>query len=178
MPLWKLRDFSEFVVIDVVEDQADLIVGFEKAAYHSWVVKDLWSPLLNGLWEGAVDVKWLSHYDNFFTTEGFLHVWCPSIELVFGVWEQDGIIFGFGLLNDLEELWSDLWCGRNTFIGWASEDKEHILAFFNYFISLFIAITTTSINRLESSTKKVLIYLWRKNFSVIWENLLFWLKIL
>ena len=49
-------------------------------------------------------VQWLSHDENLLTTEGFLIVWGPSIELVFGVWEQDTIVFGLSLLYDLEEL--------------------------------------------------------------------------
>ena len=64
----------------------------------------------------------LHHNNNFLTTVGFLKVRCPSIELVCGVWEQDGIIFGFGLLNELEELRSNLRYGWDTSIGGTSED--------------------------------------------------------
>ena len=49
-------------------------------------------------------MEWFGHDENFLTTEGFLHVWGPSIELVFGVWEQDTIVFGLSLLYDLKEL--------------------------------------------------------------------------
>ena len=49
-------------------------------------------------------MKWLSHDENLFPTEGFLKVRGPSIELVFGVWKEYAIIFCFGLLDDLEEL--------------------------------------------------------------------------
>ena len=52
-------------------------------------------------------MEWLSHYDYLLTAEGFLIVWGPSIELVCGVWKQNAVIFGFGLLYDLEELGSD-----------------------------------------------------------------------
>ena len=88
-------------------------------------------------------MQWLSHDENFLTTEGFLNIWGPSIELVRGVWQQDAAIFGFGLLDDLEELSSNLRCGRDTPIGRASEDKEHVLACLNHFTLLFIAIATT-----------------------------------
>ena len=37
----KLRKFSKLVVVDVVEDQADLIVRFEEASDHSRIVEDL-----------------------------------------------------------------------------------------------------------------------------------------
>ena len=90
-----------------------------------------------------MEVKWLSHNDNLLTAEGFLIVWGPSIELVCGVWQQDAAIFSFGLLDDLEELCSDLRCGRDTPIGRASEDKEHVLACLNLFTVFFIAVTTT-----------------------------------
>ena len=85
----------------------------------------------------------LGHDNDLLAAKGFLNVWCPSVEFVSSVWEQDGIIFGFGLLDDLKELGSDLRCGRDTSIGGASEDKEHVLACFNHFISLFIAVATT-----------------------------------
>ena len=49
-------------------------------------------------------MKWFGHDENFLTTEGFLEVWSPSIELVCGVWKKNAIVLGFGLLNDLEEL--------------------------------------------------------------------------
>ena len=65
---------------------------------------------------------WLGHYENLFSTEGFLRVRGPSIELVCCVWEQNAIVFCFGLLDDLEELGSDLRCGRNTSVGRASEN--------------------------------------------------------
>ena len=44
VPLCKFRDFSELFVADVVEDQADLIVGLEEAADHPGIVEDLGSP--------------------------------------------------------------------------------------------------------------------------------------
>ena len=88
-------------------------------------------------------MEWFGHYDDLLTAEGFLYVRCPSIELVCCVWEQDAIIFGFGLLDDLEELDSDLRCGRDTSVRGTSEDEEHVLACFNHFISLFIAVATT-----------------------------------
>ena len=37
----KLREFSQLVVIDVVEDEADLLIGLEEAADHSGIVKNL-----------------------------------------------------------------------------------------------------------------------------------------
>ena len=85
-------------------------------------------------------MEWLSHNENFLTTECFLVIGGPSLEDILGVWEQDGIVFGFGLFNDLEELSSNLRCGRDASIGGAPEDQEHILAFFNRYILLFIAI--------------------------------------
>ena len=35
VPLCKLREFSELVVVYVVEDEADLLVGFEEASNHA-----------------------------------------------------------------------------------------------------------------------------------------------
>ena len=43
MPLLKLRDFSELVVADVVEDEADLLIRFEVASDHAGVIEDLGS---------------------------------------------------------------------------------------------------------------------------------------
>ena len=43
--LVKLRELSQVAVIDVVDDQADPFVGFEEAADHSRIVKNLSSPL-------------------------------------------------------------------------------------------------------------------------------------
>ena len=43
-PLCKLREFSKFVVVFVVENQADLIVGLVKASDHARVIEDLGSP--------------------------------------------------------------------------------------------------------------------------------------
>ena len=40
----KLRALSERVVVNIVEDQADLFVGFKEASDHSGIVKDLGSP--------------------------------------------------------------------------------------------------------------------------------------
>ena len=41
LPFIKLRELSQPFVIDVVEDQADLIVRFEEASDHAGVVEDL-----------------------------------------------------------------------------------------------------------------------------------------
>ena len=46
----------------------------------------------------------------------FLIIGIPRTKDVFDVWEQNAIIFGFGLLDDLEELGSDLRCGRDALI--------------------------------------------------------------
>ena len=43
VPLLKFWDFSELVVADIVEDQADLVVRFEETSDHAGVVKDLGS---------------------------------------------------------------------------------------------------------------------------------------
>ena len=34
-PCCKLRELSQLIVVDVVEDQADLLVGFEEASSHA-----------------------------------------------------------------------------------------------------------------------------------------------
>ena len=121
MPLWKLRKFSQLVVVDVVDDYTDPLVGLIEATYHSRIVKNLWSPF-DWLWKGSEEVQGLGHYEYLFTTKGFLFVRGPSIELVCGVWEQNAFIFGLSLLYDLEKLRSNFWCGRDTFIGWASKN--------------------------------------------------------
>ena len=72
----------------------------------------------------------LSHDKYLLSTEGFLKVRGPSIELIFGIWEQNTVVFGFSLLDDLEKLRSYLGCGRDTSIRRTPEDKKHILAFF------------------------------------------------
>ena len=89
-------------------------------------------------------MEWLSHDENFLTTVGFLEVWSPSIEFVFGVWEQNTFVFCFGLLNDLEELRGDLRCGRDASVGRASKDQKDVLTFFDNHLVLFIAVTATS----------------------------------
>ena len=89
-------------------------------------------------------MEWLSHNENFLTTESFLEVWSPSIELAFGVWEQNAFVFCFSLLNYLEELRGDLRRGRDASIGRTSKYQEDILAFFNDYILLFIAVAATS----------------------------------
>ena len=91
------------------------------------------------------------HDQDLLATEGFLNVRCPSIEDVCSVWEEDAFVFGFGLLNDLEELRSNLRRGWDTSIGRASEDQEHVLACLNYFISLFIAVATTGCHWWENA---------------------------
>ena len=77
----KLRAIFEIVVDVVVKDQADLVVGFEEAAYHSRVVEDLGCTLdSDGLRKWAEEVEWLSHNENFLTTESFLNIGGPSLE--------------------------------------------------------------------------------------------------
>ena len=76
----------------------------------------------------------------------------PSIEDVCFVWEKDAFVFGFGLLNDLEELRSNLRRGWDTSIGRATEDQEHVLACLNYFISLLVAVATTGCHRWKNSS--------------------------
>ena len=44
VPRCKLREFSQLFVIDVVENEADFVIGFEEAADHSGIVEDLSSP--------------------------------------------------------------------------------------------------------------------------------------
>ena len=85
----------------------------------------------------------LSHDKDLLATEGFLCVRGPSIELVCGVWKQNTVIFCFGLLNYLKELRGNLRCGRDTFIGWTSKDQEDVLTFFNHYLLLVIAFSTT-----------------------------------
>ena len=129
----------------VAENQADLIVRLEEASFHPRVIKYLGCSFdCKGLRKGAKHMQGLSHDQDLLTTEGFLEVWSPSIEHVCSVWEQDAFVFSFGLLNDLEELRSNLRRGWDTSIGWASEDQENILTFFNCYILLFIAVATTS----------------------------------
>ena len=108
MPLCKLRELSELVITHAVHDDAYFLVGFEVVADHTRVVEDLFCALGNRLWKGAVEMKGFSHNQNFLTFGGCLLIRSPSIELVCGVWEQNAIIFCFNLLDDLEELSSDL----------------------------------------------------------------------
>ena len=72
------------------------------------------------------------HDVDFLATVDFLIIRIPGTEDVSDVWEHNAFVFGFGQLNDLEELGSDLRCGRDALILGASEDEEHIPSFFFY----------------------------------------------
>ena len=82
------------------------------------------------------------HDGNFLATVDFLIIGIPRIEDVSGVWEHNAFVFGFGLLNDLEKLFSDLRCGRDALILGASEDEEHIPAFFFFNLFNFLDVIT------------------------------------
>ena len=64
----------------------------------------------------------LDHDEDFLAIFGFLEVWSPRIEVICGVWQQNAIVFGFGLFDDFEELSRDLGCGRHSFVGRTSKD--------------------------------------------------------
>ena len=85
----------------------------------------------------------LSHDQDLLAAEGFLEVWSPGIEHVCSVWEQDAFIFGFRLLNDLEELRGNLRRGWDTSIGRAPKDQEDVPTLFDYHLILFIAVAAT-----------------------------------
>ena len=75
----------------------------------------------------------------------------PGLEDICGVWEQDALVVGFGLLDDLEELSRDLRCGGDTPVGGASKDQKHVLAFHNAFISLFVGVAATGLHWREDA---------------------------
>ena len=52
----KPREFSELVIVFIVEDKADLLVRFKEVADHAGVVKHLFCALANLLWKGAVEM--------------------------------------------------------------------------------------------------------------------------
>ena len=64
----------------------------------------------------------LSHDDDLLTTELFLMIWIPNTEDVSNVREQNTIIFGFSLLENLEELDSNLRFGWDASVGGTSKD--------------------------------------------------------
>ena len=87
-------------------------------------------------------MEWFDHYGNFLATVDFLIIGIPRAEDVFDVWEQNAFIFGFGLLDDLEELGGDLRCGRDALILRTSEDEEHVPAFFFFDLHNLLAVVT------------------------------------
>ena len=56
----------------------------------------------------------LDHDVYFLAFVGCLRIGVPSVKDISSVREQDTIVFGFGLLNDLEELGGDLRCGGDS----------------------------------------------------------------
>ena len=122
VPRSKLRELSQFVVADVVEDQADLVVGLEKAANHSAIVEDLGSPFGNLLWKRAEEMKRFDHDGDLFTLFDTLVVWLPRIEDMSSVWEQDTADIIFGELESFEKLDCNPRFGRDSFFRLTSED--------------------------------------------------------
>ena len=89
-------------------------------------------------------MQWLCHDHHLFAAVRFLRVGCPCVEDVSSVWEEIAIVISLGEFQNLEELVGDLRFSRDTFVCWASKDEEYVLAFFNYYLFLFIAVTTAS----------------------------------
>ena len=85
----------------------------------------------------------LDHDEELLTTGVFLEVRSPSLENICGVWQQYAIVFGFGLLDDLEELGRDLGIGRHTFVGRAAKDQEHVPALFFFNLCTLLAFVTS-----------------------------------
>ena len=134
--------FSELVVIDVVEDQADLVVRFEEAAGHAAVVKDLLCSLGNLLWSRAKKVQWFVINGDLLTLFGTLEVRLPRTEDIFSVWEQDSAEIILGFLDYFEKL------GNNPRFSWdslfwlTSKDEEHILTLINQLLCLIVTYAT------------------------------------
>ena len=81
----------------------------------------------------------LGHDHGLFTVVSLLEIGIPSLKDVSCIWEQDTIVFCFSSFKDLEELRSNLRCGRNTLVWRASEYKKHVLASIDhYLLALFI----------------------------------------
>ena len=83
----EFRELPELVVTLVAEDETDLLVGFKEASFHPRVVKNLGCTFESDrLWERAKKVKWLNHDEDLLTTEGFLNVRGPGVEVICCIW--------------------------------------------------------------------------------------------
>ena len=138
----KLTEFSELVVMLAAEDKADLFVRFEVAAYHTAVVKDLLCTSGSLLWVRAEEMQWFDIDGDHLTLFGTLEVRPPRTEDVSSVWEQDTTDIILGILDSFEKLENDLRIGRDAFCCLASEDEEHVLAWFYQLLCLFTTDTT------------------------------------
>ena len=90
-------------------------------------------------------MKRLRHDESLFATKGLLIVRLPCVEDIPCVRQEKTVVFGLGAFQNLKELVSDLRCSRDTFVCWASEDKENIFAFFDQNLVLLIAIATAGL---------------------------------
>ena len=140
MTPWKIRQLSKFVVVDVRNHYAEAIIWLEEITLHPWVVEDLFCSSYNLLIRpriGAVKVKGLCHFNDFFDTWCLRFVRSPWIEDVFDVWKKEAVVFSFGTFKHIKERVCYLWFSRDTLICGASKDQKDVLAFIIDFYLFF-----------------------------------------
>ena len=94
--LIELFKFSQIAIVGIIDDDTDLVIRFEEAAFHTGVIKDLLCTFCR-LWVGTKEVKGLNHDQSLFATKSFLIIRLPSVEDVSYVWEEDTVVLSFGL---------------------------------------------------------------------------------